>query len=202
MRGFGGDMLRWTCHLLPRLVSTVSEAVNAPLDVETLTQAMLFVSAAAHEMFAIAFNHADGLRDGWACLLDYVARLHRLKALPASLMEGDDFADLHGRPLHSASDPEALHRRTPTVPSSGGVGSFFRSISYLWGAAQVSLMSAWTALVCPGGEFAVSCGESLGLDDDGGCVCWTRDSRWSVAVSQGQCCRHVVIILQQHCAQR
>jgi len=94
------------------------------------------VKIAAHEMFAIAFNHADGLRDGWACLLDYVARLHRLKALPASLMEGDDFADLHGRPLHSASDPEALHRRTPTVPSSGGVGSFFRSISYLWGAAQ------------------------------------------------------------------
>ena len=51
---------------------------------------------AAQAMFNIAFAHADCLRDGWRHLLDYVARLHRIQALPLSLLERDDFVDLQG----------------------------------------------------------------------------------------------------------
>ena len=64
---------------------------------------------AAQAMFNIAFAHADCLRDGWRHLLDYVARLHRIQALPLSLLERDDFVDLQGRPLGSSTQVAPSH---------------------------------------------------------------------------------------------
>ena len=51
---------------------------------------------AAQAMFTISFSYADCLRDGWKPLLDYVAKLHKIQALPAALLEKDDFVDLQG----------------------------------------------------------------------------------------------------------
>ena len=61
------------------------------------------VQMAAQAIFTISFSHADCLRDGWRPLLDYVARLYRIQALPAALLEQDDFVDLQGRPLLSST---------------------------------------------------------------------------------------------------
>jgi len=125
------------------------------------------VQLAAQAMFTISFSHADCLRDGWRALLDYVARLHRIKALPASLLERDDFVDLQGRPLLSSTDVaiNLLHRE-----AGGGGRAGVRSIfSYLWGSGPAAVEQKkntfTTCLNMPGYEELTAWVASLKLEE-------------------------------------
>jgi hypothetical protein len=89
------------------------------------------VQMAAQAMFTISFSYADCLRDGWKPLLDYVAKLHKIQALPAALLEKDDLVDLQGRPLLSSRHVaiKMLH----SASTRAGKGRSL--LSYLWGGA-------------------------------------------------------------------
>ncbi|KAJ1472425.1 hypothetical protein T484DRAFT_1840456 [Baffinella frigidus] len=77
------------------------------------------VQVAAQAMFHISFNHADCLREGWRPLLEYVAKLHRLQALPSALLERDDFVHADGRATTYFALPSALLERDDFVDADG-----------------------------------------------------------------------------------
>ncbi|KAI8128990.1 Golgi-specific brefeldin A-resistance guanine nucleotide exchange factor 1 [Lucilia cuprina] len=88
------------CKFTTILSSAQQEAPNPALN--EIVQAVNFglnpkAQAAMRTVFALVHDYGDSLRDGWRHILDIYLQLFRLKLLPKSLMEVEDFCEPSGK---------------------------------------------------------------------------------------------------------
>jgi brefeldin A-resistance guanine nucleotide exchange factor 1 len=128
------------------------------------------VQQAARAMMSMSIEHANCLREGWRTVLDYITHLHRLSALPAPIIERDDFVDLQGRPLGSSSSAHQHQQvQHEAAQSSGGGGRGL--LSFLFGSQPAGVrtagksIGAWTRLGTPGNEALTEFVATLKLED-------------------------------------
>ncbi|XP_053692933.1 Golgi-specific brefeldin A-resistance guanine nucleotide exchange factor 1 [Sabethes cyaneus] len=76
--------------------------LNPPADAHEITTSVLFgqnakAQLAMRTVFALIHDHGDCMREGWKHIVDVVLQLFRLKLLPKSLMEAEDFCEAGGK---------------------------------------------------------------------------------------------------------
>ncbi|XP_058825554.1 Golgi-specific brefeldin A-resistance guanine nucleotide exchange factor 1 isoform X2 [Topomyia yanbarensis] len=76
--------------------------LNPPVDVHEITTNVLFgqnvkAQLAMKTVFALIHDHGDCMREGWKHIVDVVLQLFRLKLLPKTLMEAEDFCEAGGK---------------------------------------------------------------------------------------------------------
>ncbi|XP_055542001.1 Golgi-specific brefeldin A-resistance guanine nucleotide exchange factor 1 isoform X2 [Wyeomyia smithii] len=76
--------------------------LNPPADAHEITTNVMFgqnakAQLAMRTVFALIHDHGDCMREGWKHIVDVVLQLFRLKLLPKSLMEAEDFCEAGGK---------------------------------------------------------------------------------------------------------
>ncbi|XP_055643698.1 Golgi-specific brefeldin A-resistance guanine nucleotide exchange factor 1 isoform X2 [Toxorhynchites rutilus septentrionalis] len=76
--------------------------LNPPVDVHEITTNVLFgqnakAQLAMKTVYALIHAHGDCMREGWKHIVEVVLQLFRLKLLPKSLMEAEDFCEPGGK---------------------------------------------------------------------------------------------------------
>lgn len=133
------------------------------------------VQQAAQAMFKMGIDQAGCLREGWTPLLEYLSHLHRLCALPAPMIERDDFVDLQGRPLGSSAQQHHNAQNAHETASNGQHPSGGRGLlSFFFGGSQqhdsprgggAAGKGTWTRLGRPGSEALTEFVKGLRLEE-------------------------------------
>ncbi|XP_055593245.1 Golgi-specific brefeldin A-resistance guanine nucleotide exchange factor 1 isoform X2 [Uranotaenia lowii] len=76
--------------------------LNPPVDVHEITTNVQFGQSAKAQLamktvFALIHDHGDCMREGWKHIIEVVLQLFRLKLLPKTLMEAEDFCEPGGK---------------------------------------------------------------------------------------------------------
>lgn len=109
-----------------------SALLNVPLEVNEILAAVTFgqnykAQEALKSVFTLVHDHGDSMREGWKTVLEVILTIFRLRLIPKSLMEVEDFCEETGRVM-------LIHEKIQLPKTESGI--FSSLYSYLSNDSQ------------------------------------------------------------------